>query len=222
MICDSASAVPLDETGLESGTAFMVRPEKVARAVVRAIEKDKAELVVMPGPGRLLKALMDFFPGLGPDSYCKDYGDAPALALEVVFNKPLEELEQLLVRSRSLIVIDWRANREVHSAIRDVLEVLPRAVAVRRAGAVHQVGADELAIGEAVLVNPGGHIPVDGTVIAGHSFVDQARITGESMPVEKTAGAAVFAGSINQSGALDIRAERLGRATKRAGRRSAT
>src|SRR5712691_641440 len=98
-------------------------------------------------------------------------------------------------------------------AIRDLLEVLPRAVAVRRAGAVHQVGADELAIGEAVLVNPGGHIPVDGRVIAGHSFVDQARITGESMPVEKMAGAAVFAGSINQSGALEIRAERLGRDT---------
>src|SRR5437870_9738927 len=98
-------------------------------------------------------------------------------------------------------------------AIRDVLDVLPRAVAVRRAGAVQHVGADELAIGEAVLVNPGGHIPVDGTVIAGHSFVDQARITGESMPVEKMAGAAVFAGSINQSGALEIRAERLGRDT---------
>src|SRR5437763_13664682 len=56
----------LDETGLESSTAFMVKPEKVARAVVRAIEKDKAEIVVMPGPGRLLKALMDLFPGLGP------------------------------------------------------------------------------------------------------------------------------------------------------------
>src|SRR5438067_2999652 len=56
----------LDETGLESSTAFMVKPEKVARAVVRAIEKDKAELVVMPGPGRLLKALMDLFPGFGP------------------------------------------------------------------------------------------------------------------------------------------------------------
>jgi heavy metal translocating P-type ATPase len=63
------------------------------------------------------------------------------------------------------------------------------------------------------LVNPGGRIPVDGTVIAGHSFVDQARITGESLPVEKTAGNNVFAGSINQSGALEIRAERIGRDT---------
>jgi len=98
-------------------------------------------------------------------------------------------------------------------AIRDLLDFLPRAVAVRRAGAVAQVDAESLAVGDAVLVNPGGRIPVDGTVIAGHSFVDQARVTGESLPIEKTAGAAVFAGSINQSGALEICAERIGRDT---------
>jgi heavy metal translocating P-type ATPase len=98
-------------------------------------------------------------------------------------------------------------------AIRDLLDFLPRAVSVRRAGAVAEVDANSLNPGDAVLVNPGGRIPVDGTVIAGHSFVDQARITGESMPIEKTAGAAVFAGSINQSGALEIRAERIGRDT---------
>ena len=69
-----------------------------------------------------LAAMVRLFPDLGPDSYCKDFGDAPSLALEGVFNKPLEELEKLLVRSRSLIVIDWKANREVHSAIRDFLD----------------------------------------------------------------------------------------------------
>lgn len=99
------------------------------------------------------------------------------------------------------------------SAIRDLLDFLPRAVAVRRAGAITEVDADSLAVGDAVLVNPGGRIPVDGSVISGHSFVDQARITGESLPIEKTAGAAVYAGSINQSGALEIRAERIGRDT---------
>ena len=98
-------------------------------------------------------------------------------------------------------------------AIRDLLDFLPRAVSVRRSGAVAEVDANTLRVGDAVLVNPGGRIPVDGMVIAGHSFVDQARITGESLPLEKTAGAAVFAGSINQSGALEIRAERLGRDT---------
>ena len=98
-------------------------------------------------------------------------------------------------------------------AIRDLLDFLPHAVSVRRAGSISEVDADTLAVGDAVLVNPGGRIPVDGTVIAGHSFVDQARITGESMPLEKTVGAPVFAGSLNQSGALEIRTERIGRDT---------
>ena len=98
-------------------------------------------------------------------------------------------------------------------AIHDLLDFLPRSVSVRRDGDVRDLDAAELKVGDAVLVNPGGRIPVDGTVIAGHSFVDQARITGESMPVEKTAGAPVYAGSMNQSGALEIRAECIGRDT---------
>jgi heavy metal translocating P-type ATPase len=110
------------------------------------------------------------------------------------------------------VLEDMTVSRGRH-AIRDLLDFLPRAVSVRRAGTVAQVDADSLAVGDAVLVNPGGRIPVDGEVIAGHSFVDQARITGESMPVEKMAGSSVLAGSINQSGALEIRAERIGRDT---------
>ena len=69
-----------------------------------------------------LAAIVRLFPGVGPDSGCQDYGDAPSLALENVFNQPLEDLDKLLVRSRSLIVIDWNANREIHSAIRDVCD----------------------------------------------------------------------------------------------------
>ena len=64
-----------------------------------------------------------------------------------------------------------------------------------------------------VLVRPGGRIPVDGKIVGGHSFVDQAPITGESMPVEKQLGSLVYAGTINQSGALEVRVERLGRDT---------
>jgi hypothetical protein len=70
----------------------------------------------------LLAVIVRMFPGLGPDSVCKDFGDAPALALESVFDAPLREFDQLLVRSRSLIVIDWTYNREVSSAIDEFLE----------------------------------------------------------------------------------------------------
>ena len=98
-------------------------------------------------------------------------------------------------------------------AIRDLLEFLPREVSVRRAGSIQSISAEELSVGDAIMVAPGGRIPVDGAVLSGHSFVDESRITGESMPVEKTAGAHVFAGSINQSGALEVAAERIGRDT---------
>ena len=98
-------------------------------------------------------------------------------------------------------------------AIRDLLDFLPRSVSVRRSGGLRDVDSAELRVGDAVLVNPGARVPVDGTVLSGHSFLDQSRITGESMPVEKTAGSRVYAGSINQSGAIEIRAERLGRDT---------
>jgi Cd2+/Zn2+-exporting ATPase/Cu+-exporting ATPase len=98
-------------------------------------------------------------------------------------------------------------------AIRDLLDFLPRSVSVRRPGGVRDVDSAALRVGDAVLVNPGGRVPVDGTVLSGHSFLDQSRITGESMPVEKTPGSPVYAGSINQSGAIEIRAERLGRDT---------
>ena len=98
-------------------------------------------------------------------------------------------------------------------AIEELLNYLPRTAFVRRGGGIAEVPLAEVHIGDAVLVNPGAKVPIDGTVLGGHSYVDQATITGEPMPVEKAAGSTVFAGTINQSGALEVHAERLGRDT---------
>src|SRR5579864_5207252 len=98
-------------------------------------------------------------------------------------------------------------------AIRDLMDFLPRSVTIRDATGLREISADALRVGDSVLVNPGGLVPVDGAVTSGHSFVDQARISGESMPIEKIPGSVVYAGTINQSGALDIRVERIGRDT---------
>src|SRR6201998_2139183 len=98
-------------------------------------------------------------------------------------------------------------------AIQSLLDFLPRTVAVRRNGQVIEVTSDQVQVDETVIVKPGGHIPVDGIVLSGRSFVEQAAITGEAMPVEKAQGDAVYAGTINQSGALEIGAQKLGRDT---------
>jgi heavy metal translocating P-type ATPase len=98
-------------------------------------------------------------------------------------------------------------------AIQRLVDLLPRTATIRQHGEWKEVGIHEISVGNEVLVRPGAHIPVDGKVLRGHSFVDQAPITGESMPVEKGPGASVYAGTINQSGALEVRVEHLGRDT---------
>jgi P-type Cu+ transporter len=95
-------------------------------------------------------------------------------------------------------------------AIADLLNMLPREVFIRRGTAVVTCDNDDLKIGDIVVIRPGARIPVDGPVIAGHSFVDQAAITGESLAVEKVIGTVVYAGTINQSGTLEVRTERIG------------
>ena len=98
-------------------------------------------------------------------------------------------------------------------AIQDLLDFLPRTVSVRRNNEVVEIPAENLRVGDSVIVKPGGRIPVDGLVLSGRSFVEQAAITGEAMPVEKSLGSTVYAGTINQSGALEVSADKLGRDT---------
>jgi len=89
-------------------------------------------------------------------------------------------------------------------AVRRLLDIAPVEATVRRAGREERLPVEAVALGELLLVRPGERIPLDGRVRAGVSGVNQAPITGESMPVEKAPGAAVFAGSINGPGALEV------------------
>src|SRR5205823_11410033 len=98
-------------------------------------------------------------------------------------------------------------------AIRDLLDLLPRTAEIRRGEGHQTANINEIASGDVVLIRPGSRVPVDGEVVHGNSFVDQARITGESLPVEKLPGREVFAGTINQSGVLEVRVSKVGRNT---------
>ena len=98
-------------------------------------------------------------------------------------------------------------------AIEDMLDFLPQTASVLRSGQAVEVSTQTILPGEIVLIRPGSRIPVDGQVVSGQSFVEEAAITGEPMPREKAAGSEVFAGTINQAGSLQVRADRLGNET---------
>jgi len=98
-------------------------------------------------------------------------------------------------------------------AIENLINALPRHVTVRRNGQESELKAEDLSIGEVIVIRPGERIPVDGTVIKGSSYVDQSSITGESLPIEKTEQSKVFAGTINKNGVLEVSVERVGRDT---------
>jgi heavy metal translocating P-type ATPase len=94
-------------------------------------------------------------------------------------------------------------------ALEKLIQMSPTTARIRRDGAEAEIPIDELKIGEIVLVKPGDKIPVDGIVVTGHSTVNQATITGESIPVEKTVGDRTFAGTLTENGALEIKVEKI-------------
>jgi Cd2+/Zn2+-exporting ATPase len=94
-------------------------------------------------------------------------------------------------------------------SIEKLINMSPKTALVRRDGTEVEVAVEDVALGEIVLVKPGDKIPVDGTVVSGYSAVNQAAITGESMPAEKAKGDQVFAGTMNGNGALEIKAVKI-------------
>lgn len=95
-------------------------------------------------------------------------------------------------------------------ALKELTALAPRTARVEREGAEVEVPVAQVRVGETVVVRPGETIPVDGEVIAGQATVDQATITGESMPVEAGPGTAVFAATIARLGSLRVRTTRVG------------
>ncbi len=98
-------------------------------------------------------------------------------------------------------------------AVRELTALAPQTARVERDGVESEIPADQVQVGELVIIRPGEKIPVDGEVVSGQATVDQAAITGESMPVEAAPGSKVFAASIARLGSLRVRAERTGSQT---------
>ncbi|MBI4263876.1 MAG: cadmium-translocating P-type ATPase [Acidobacteria bacterium] len=110
--------------------------------------------------------------------------------------------------------LEVRTLERARQAIRAMLDLSPREAIVRHDGHEHRVPVEEVHVGDDILVRPGDKVPLDGVVVAGHSDVNEAPLTGESLPVDKGAGDQVYAGTINGHGALEIRVTRVGRDTR--------
>jgi Cu+-exporting ATPase len=111
-------------------------------------------------------------------------------------------------------VLELRARETTSGAIRALLDLSPkRARRVRADGADEEVALEEIQLGDRLRIRPGEKVPVDGVVLEGQGSVDESMVTGESMPVSKALGAVLIGGTINQTGALVMRADKIGRDT---------
>ncbi|HKB12809.1 MAG TPA: heavy metal translocating P-type ATPase [Vicinamibacterales bacterium] len=109
--------------------------------------------------------------------------------------------------------LEARTLERARSAIRALMDLTPADALVRDGAGERRMPADEIAIGSVIVVRPGEKVPLDGEVVAGQSEVNQAPVTGESLPVDKAPGDTVFAGTVNGHGALEVRVTRLRRDT---------
>jgi Cu+-exporting ATPase len=95
-------------------------------------------------------------------------------------------------------------------AIKKLMGLAPKTAIVMQDGVEKEIPIDEVEVGDIIVVKPGAKIPVDGTVVSGGTAIDESMLTGESMPVDKKAGDAVYAASINTTGSIQFRAEKIG------------
>jgi P-type Cu+ transporter len=106
--------------------------------------------------------------------------------------------------------LEARAKARTQSALQSFLELQPQTARVSRDGHEIEVALAQVGIGETIIVLPGERIPVDGTILSGSSSVDESLLTGESLPVARTVGDRLIAGSLNHDGALEYRATAVG------------
>lgn len=98
-------------------------------------------------------------------------------------------------------------------AIKKLMGLAPKTATVIADGVQKEISIEDVQIGDIILVKPGGKIPVDGTVISGHTAIDESMLTGESMPVDKPPGSKIYAATINTTGTVEFKAEKIGSET---------
>jgi P-type Cu+ transporter len=157
------------------------------------------------GVAYVYSVIATFAPGIFPDAF-RGHGGAPAVYFEAA------SMITVLVLIGQ--VLELRARAATSGAIRALLDLAPKTA--RRAkddGSDEEVSLGVIEVGDRLRVRPGDKVPVDGTVLEGHSALDESMVTGESMPVSKQKDSRVIGGTINRSGSFVMRADKIGRDT---------
>jgi Cu+-exporting ATPase len=153
------------------------------------------------GAAYLYSLAATFAPGLFPESLWQD-GVIP------VYYEAAAVITVLVLLGQ---VLELRAREQTGGAIRALLNLAPKmARRIRNDGSDEDVPLENVQVGDRLRIRPGDSVPVDGVVLEGHSAIDESMVTGESMPVEKAQGAKVIGGTINGTGSLVLRAEKVG------------
>lgn len=157
------------------------------------------------GTAYLFSVIATLVPGIFPQSFLGHAGRP-----EVYFESAAIIVTLVLLGQ----VLELRARRQTSSAIKALLDLNPKtARRLRPDGSDEETPLDHVQRGDRLRVRPGDRVPVDGIVEEGSSAVDESMITGESMPAEKSVGAKVVGGTVNQTGSFIMRAEKLGSET---------
>jgi heavy metal translocating P-type ATPase len=146
----------------------------------------------------LFSVVATFFPSLLPQGTVAVYYEAAAVIITLI----------LLGR-----YLEAKAKGRTSQAIQRLVGLQAKTARVKRAGTVQDIAIAEVVLGDEIDIRPGERIPVDGEVIEGASYIDESMISGEPLPVEKKAGSSVVGGTVNQSGALVVRATAVGSKT---------
>jgi P-type Cu+ transporter len=159
-------------------------------------------IAIGAGAAYLYSVVAVVAPGIFPASF-RDMSGGPELYFEAA-----AVIVMLVLLGQ---VLELRARSRTSGAIKALLGLAPKTARLIAAdGTESDVALDEIKVGDLIRVRPGEKIATDGNVTAGHSAVDESMVTGESIPVEKTEGAVVVGGTMNGTGGLVVRAERVG------------
>ncbi|MHC8944622.1 heavy metal translocating P-type ATPase [Advenella incenata] len=174
------------------GRRFFV---KGVAALLRLTPDMNSLVAVGTSAAYLYSVVATFVPAWLPSGTVNVYYEAAAVIIALV----------LLGR-----YLEARAKGNTSEAIKRLAGLRAKTARVQRGEQVSEIAIEQVMVGDLIQLRPGERIPVDGQVTDGNSFVDESMISGEPMPVEKTAGATVVAGTVNQNGALSLRATGVG------------